>query len=320
MEMVGFVGLGLMGAPMALRLVRSGQRLLVWNRTPAKSGDVLAAGAEEAGGVADVFDRCDVVLLMLADVGAISEVLDGAGGATPRLSGHIVVAMGTMAPQASVELESRIRAAGGHYVEAPVSGSSVPAQRGELVGMLAGEAGPVELVRPLLAPLCRQIVECGSVPGALRLKLAVNHYLVTTVAALSETVHLARRSGIDLDALAAVLDGGPMASEVSRLKLAKARAGDFTAQAAIADVAYNCELIAAEAERVGVQAPLLRLCGALYADSRALGHGSADMIAVLRAIEARDLDHGQGETVSGTAESSNGPSSRPTTVSGVTDR
>lgn len=290
---LGFIGLGLMGTPMALNLARSGRRLMVWNRSPGTVAELAAAGAEVAGSAAEVFDRCSIVILMLANAGAIGSVLseDGAGR-RPQLSGRVVVAMGTIAPEDSVVIEHRVRAAGGHYVEAPVSGSRVPAQRGHLVGMLAGEPAVVETVRPLLAPVCRQTVACGPVPDALRMKLAVNHYLVTMVAALAETVHVARRSGLDLSVLSEVLDNGPMASEVSAIKLAKVLADDYSAQAAVADVAYNCELIAAETDRSGIAAPLLQLSRALYAETVAAGDGADDMIAVVRAVAARDPDAG----------------------------
>ena len=141
-------------------------------------------------------------------------------------------------------------AAGGRYVEAPVSGSRVPAERGELVGLVAGSDEAVEQVAPLLRPMCRAVVRCGPVPAGLGTKLAVNLYLCTMVAGLAEAYHLATALDLDLAAFQQVLDAGPMASAVSTLKLAKLVARDFDAQAAVRDVHTNTRLVA-EAARVG---------------------------------------------------------------------
>src|SRR5204863_1145983 len=114
------------------------------------------------------------------------------------------------------------------YVEAPVSGSRVPAERGALVGMVSGNPTAIQSIEPLLAPLCAKVFACGRVPNALRTKLAVNHFLITMVAALGETTQAARAAGIDLSILQEVLDAGPMASDVSRIKLDKLVRGDFS--------------------------------------------------------------------------------------------
>jgi len=171
---VGFIGLGSMGEPMALNLARAGTPLVVWNRTPGKAQALASAGAHVAASAADVFERAETIILMLADDGAIDAVL---GRCTPSFTkfaaDRTVVHMGTTGPSYSRRLEADWRAAGGRYVEAPVSGSRKPAEAGQLVVMLAGEADAVEAVRPLLAPMCREAVVCGPVPNALSMKLAV---------------------------------------------------------------------------------------------------------------------------------------------------
>lgn len=120
--------------------------------------------------------------------------------------------MGTTSTRYSQDLATDVRAAGGRYVEAPVSGSRKPAEAGELVGMVAGDPADVSAVRPLLAPMCAWIVDCGRVPDALAMKLAVNLFLITMVTSLTEAFHFAQRSGLDLDKFREVLDSGPMAA------------------------------------------------------------------------------------------------------------
>lgn len=283
---LGFLGLGVMGEPMALNLARAGTPLVVWNRTPGRYAELSAAGATVAATPAEVFAAAPTVLMMLADDVAVDDVL---GRGTPAfadlVAGHTIVHMGTTDPAWSRGLADDVAAAGGRYVEAPVSGSRLPAVKGELVAMLAGDAAAE--VAPWLTPMCHETVLCGPVPNALLTKLAVNLYLITMVTGLAEAVVFARRHGLDLDRFAGVLDAGPMASAVSRVKVAKLLADDFDVQASITNVLENNRLVAAAARRAGIASPLLDVCHELYGETAARGHGQEDMVAVVRAIEAR---------------------------------
>ncbi|WUH97357.1 NAD(P)-dependent oxidoreductase [Spirillospora sp. NBC_00431] len=285
---IGFIGLGVMGRPMALNLARAGSGLVVWNRTAAKSEPLRAAGAEVAASPADVCRRARVVFLMLADGHAIDSVLGrGTPGFAANVAGRVIVHMGTTSPGYSRDLEAAVRAAGGRYVEAPVSGSRGPAQEGRLVAMLAGDPDAVAAVRPLIGPMCGESFACGPVPNALLMKLSVNLFLITMVTGLAEAFHFAARHGLDEKRLLDVLDAGPMASTVSRAKSHKLVARDFAVQASIANVLDNNRLVAEAARSTGVASPLLDVCHALYGEALALGHGEADMVAVVHAIESR---------------------------------
>jgi 3-hydroxyisobutyrate dehydrogenase len=283
----GFLGLGIMGRPMALRLARAGTPLVVWNRTAAAAETLRDAGAEVAASPDEVLARCDTVLLMLRDGDAADAVL---GRGTPRfagVAGRTIVHMGTTSPGWSAGLGADVRAAGGTYVEAPVSGSRRPAEEGELVAMVAGDPGPVERVRALIAPMCRDSVACGPVPGGMVTKLAVNTYLVTMVTGLAEAFHFAEGHGLDLSRVQAVLDAGPMASSVSRGKGAMLVGRDFAVQASIRDVLQNNRLITEAARAAGIASPLMDACHALYRETLELGLAEADMAAVVRAMEER---------------------------------
>ncbi len=272
---VGFIGLGVMGRPMAANLAAAGTDLIVWSRTDR--GDT-PAGATRAAGPDEVFDRAGTVFLMLATEQAVDAVLPAA------LPGKLVVHMGTTSPEYSAGLGARVEAAGGRYVEAPVSGSRGPARAGELIAMIAGDPEDLSRVRPLLAPMCRQVVDCGAVPGALLMKLAVNTFLISMVTGLAEAFHFAEGHGLDAGLLRQVLDAGPMASAVSRGKAGKLVDADFEVQAAIHDVLKNNELIVAAARRRGIASPLLDTCRDLYASAAARGHAEADMAAVVHAF------------------------------------
>jgi 3-hydroxyisobutyrate dehydrogenase len=290
---VGFIGLGTMGLPIALNMVRAGTDLVVWNRSAAACDVMRSVGAGVAGTAREVFAQSQVVFVMLANGEAIDSVLErGTPGFGELVHGRVLVHMGTTAPAYSQLLAADTAAAGGSYVEAPVSGSRVPAQAGELVGMVAGPDDAVDAVLPLLEPVCSSVVRCGEVPSATQMKLAVNLFLITEVAGLVEAFHFAERSGLDLELFQSVVDAGPMASAVSRLKLAKLVDGDFAAQASISDVFYNNRLIADAAKEARVSTPLLDVCHQLFETAERLGHGAKDMAAVLRAFEALTATHG----------------------------
>src|SRR5690349_13468787 len=138
---VGFLGLGVMGQPMALNLARANTSLVVWNRTPARCQPLQDLGAQVAVTPAEVFART-----------------------------RTVIVMSSTTPEYSRALAAEVEAHGGTYVEAPVSGSRVPAEQGALVGMLAGDELVVERVRPLVASMCREAVYCGEIGNALMMK------------------------------------------------------------------------------------------------------------------------------------------------------
>ena len=282
---LGFLGLGVMGRPMAANLAAAGTGLVVWSRSPRAAAP---PGAARAATPAEVFARTETVIVMLAHAEAIDSVL---GRGTPafasQVAGHTIVHMGTTAPEYSAGLGAAVALAGGRYVEAPVSGSRKPAEAGQLVGMLAGAREDVDEVRPLLAPMCHETIVCGAIPTALLMKLSVNIFMLTMITGLAEACHFADRQGLDREQFVAVIDASPMASSVSRVKGAKLANGDFSVQASVTDALRNNQLIVQAARAASVATPLLDEVHALYGETAALGHGRADMVSIIRAIEAR---------------------------------
>lgn len=282
---VGFIGLGIMGLPMARRLLGAGMPLIIWNRTAAHCAPLVDQGASHASSTDDLFERCDVVLLMLVNEAAVDAVL---GRDTPafatRVRGRTVVTLGTTSAAYSAGLEADIRRCGGRYVEAPVSGSRVPAETGALVGMVAGDAQAVASVMPVLAPLCQRLVQCGAVPAALRTKLAVNHFLIVMVTALAEAVSAAEACNVDLDLMQQVLNAGPIASPVLRSKLDKLLRRDLVAEAAISNVATIAALARDQSREAQAAAPLIEAAATLLEAACSRGLGDLDMAAVFQPV------------------------------------
>jgi 3-hydroxyisobutyrate dehydrogenase len=283
---VGFLGLGHMGEPMAANLVRAGTPLLAWNRSERALQQIALVGAQVASSAREALRSSETAILMLANAAAIDQVLErGTEYFEPNVAGRTLVHMGTTAPEYSLALSTAVARAGGRYVEAPVSGSRIPAEEGSLVAMLAGEGSAVAEVRALIAPMCRQSFECGEVPNALRMKLAVNLFLITMVTGLVEATHFAANHGLNMEQLRAVIDCGPMASSVSVMKLDKIVRSDFSAQAALHDVLMNSQLIAEAARAAKIATPVLDQCHQLFFEADGTGFGGLDMIGVVGALE-----------------------------------
>jgi 3-hydroxyisobutyrate dehydrogenase len=285
---VGFIGLGVMGQPMATNLLKAGTPLIVWNRTPDRCEPLRPLGATVAATVSEVCEQADTIILTLFDRAAIDEVLQrGTSRFTSMVEGRTVMNMSSIAPADSRALARDIHSCGGTYVEAPISGSRIPAEQGQLVVMLAGDSGVAHSMRPLLAPMSRAQVFCGAVGDALLMKLAVNLFRLVMTNGLVEAVHFVDRNHLDFSAFEEVVNASPMASASCRTTLAKLRARDYSPHAATTDALNSTQLIVDAAQHVRAACDLIQVCRSQYQDAVDLGYGAADLISALQAIEVR---------------------------------
>ena len=275
------MGLGVMGTPMALNIARK-YPLTVWNRTSAKYPLLVQAGAHVADTPRALLEKTDVVFTMLFNENAFQSIL------SPEfkegLCGKTLINTSSVSVDFSQYLASQIHEAGGHFIEMPVSGSKVPAELGQLIGMLAGNPDVVEKIKPVVEPITKEAVYCGEIGMGLKTKYAVNLYLITMTAGMAESMALARAQGLDLTAFGQILDAGPMASAYSKLKFAKMINEDWSAQAAITDCYNLTQLIDSASNAVQAKSPLIHLCGLLYKEAIEQGFGGDDMIAVEKVL------------------------------------
>ena len=288
MHKVGLIGLGAMGAPMAGRLADAGLAPMVWARRPASADALIDRGAQRANSVDALFAACDQVVLMLANAAAMDAVL---GRGTPafadRIKGVTLIHMGTTPPAYSEALAADVAAAGGRYVEMPVSGSTGPAETGDLVAMAAGPPEAIADVADIVSHMCRAVVPCGAIPQALQMKLAVNTYLGGLVTGLFEAFNLARTAGLDLSTFARILEAGPMNCDLMRMKLPKLLADDFAPQGSVRQACNNMQMIVDEGVRVGAAVPAAEVMLALVSQAARSGWGDEDMTAVTKVLRAR---------------------------------
>ncbi|MFB4394127.1 MULTISPECIES: NAD(P)-dependent oxidoreductase [unclassified Pseudomonas] len=207
---LGFAGIGLMGLPMCRRLLAAGYPLSVWNRSPEKCAELVAAGARLAESPAALCQGSDMVLLCLADTAVVREVVFGEQGiARGGSNGQLLVDLSSLEPTATREMAVELAAlCGMAWLDAPVSGGTPGAEAGTLAIMVGGEADDLARARPVLLTLGQRVTHMGGV-GAGQVTKACNQMIVACNAlVIAEVVALAERSGVQADLIAEALAGG----------------------------------------------------------------------------------------------------------------
>jgi 2-hydroxy-3-oxopropionate reductase len=285
-QAVGFVGLGVMGRPMARNLVRAGHRVVVWNRSAAPAAALAAAGATVARTPAELAEAAPVVLTMLPDLLEVEEVLSADEGLLRGMGpGSVLVVMGTVSPVEVRDLGARLEPAGVTVVDAPVSGGDVGAEQATLSIMAGGRPEDVARVRPFLEAMGTTVDHLGPL-GAGQLAKACNQVVVAaTITALAEALVLARKGGLDPRRVFAVLAGGLAGSRVLEVKGPKLLGGDFRPGGAAAFQHKDLGFALAAARDEGVALPLTALVDQLFGAARWNGFGDDDHSVVVRVIE-----------------------------------
>ena len=286
MSRVGFVGLGTMGSPMAVNLVRAGHEVVGWNRSPERAGPLVDAGGTAAGSLQEAVRDADVVCLMVTDTPDVTEVLLGEDGVLATVEpGTVVVDFSTIRPDVTLELAAQAREAGVRLLDAPVSGGQVGAQRGLLSVMVGGDEDVVAEVRPLLEAVGRTVVHVGP-SGAGQTVKAANQLLVAAhLQALSEAVAFLTAYGVDLEAALQVLGGGLAGSAVLEQKRDNVLEQTYEPGFTLALHHKDMGILAAAARERGVVTPLGALAGQLVASAVASGDGHLDHSALLRGVQ-----------------------------------
>jgi len=284
----GFLGLGIMGRPMAANILSKvpGATLLVWNRTAAVSEHFAATSGGRARAVAsprEVAAGADVTFAMLADPAAARAVALGPGGVCEGLrAGTAYVDMSTVDAATAVAVSEGVRAAGGHFLEAPVSGSKQPAIDGALVVLTAGDVAAHAAAAPALAAMGKKTFYYGARVGqAATMKLVINMTMETMLVALSEGVSLAAAAGIaPADFLAAAELGAISSPLVKGKGPLMAAGGPYPAAFPLKHAAKDLRLALAAGAAAGVDLPVAAAASGRFEAALHAGRGDEDMAAV----------------------------------------
>lgn len=226
---LGFAGIGLMGLPMCRRLLAAGYPLTVWNRSPHKCAELVAAGARLAASPAELSQYSDMVLLCLADTSVVREVVFGEQGvAAGARHGQLLVDLSSLEPSATRAMAAELAArCGMAWLDAPVSGGTAGATAGSLAIMVGGAAQDLARARPVLMQLGQRVTHMGAV-GAGQVTKACNQMIVACNAlVIAEVVALAERSGVDASLIAEALAGGFADSKPLQILAPQMAASEF---------------------------------------------------------------------------------------------
>ena len=206
---LGYIGIGLMGKPMTLRLLEAGHEVTVWNRSREKLAAVVEKGARAAASPAEVARAADIVMMCVTDQQAAAEVLFGAGGVLEGArAGGLVIDFSSIAPASARDFAARLEAKGVGLIDAPVSGGVAGAEKGTLVIMAGGREEHVERVRPVVMQLAQRFTRMGEAGAGQATKLCNQVIVGSLMVVIAEAVRLAEAAGVDARRLPEALKGG----------------------------------------------------------------------------------------------------------------
>jgi 2-hydroxy-3-oxopropionate reductase len=285
-EKIGFVGLGIMGKPMARNLMESGYELIVHNRSQGPVDELVREGAEAAGSPSEIARESDVIVTMLPDSPDVQRVVAGEGGVLAGIKeGSLLIDMSTISPVVTEELAAGVKERGASMLDAPVSGGDVGAIEGTLSIMVGGGKGDFERAEPLFDVMGKTVTHVGTT-GAGQVTKAANQIVVAlTIEAVSEALVLGSKGGVEPEKILDVLSGGLAGNKVMEVKREKFLSHTF-------DPGFRSELhhkdlgiALAAAREYGVALPVTAIVDQMLLAMGKKGWGGEDHSALLRVIE-----------------------------------
>ncbi|MFD4555677.1 NAD(P)-dependent oxidoreductase [Streptomyces sp. NPDC058469] len=280
---VAVLGVGVMGAPMARNLLRAGFDVRVWNRTRARAEALAAQGACVASSPAEAASDADLLITMLTDGPAVESAMTGSAGALATLPAQAVwvqmSTVGTSATQHLAELADQSVA----FVDAPVSGSSEPAERGELLILASGNRALRRRVQPLFDAIGHQTLWLDRVGDGSRLKLVLNNWLAVLAEGMAETMSLTTALGLDPDQVLETLSESPLGSAYAVTKGHAMVQHDFTPGFPLRHAAKDITLALSAADHHEIALPLTEAVQKRWDEAIAGGHGDEDVAAAITA-------------------------------------
>ena len=285
--MIGFVGLGTMGAPMVRNLLKHGHTVCVWARRPSAMAPLLAVGAHAGESATHVASRCDIVMTMVTDTTAVEEVILGKNGiAAGARSGSLVIDHSTIDAAGAQRIASELQARSIEMLDAPVSGGGAAAEGGTLAIMVGGPKAALERAYPLLSCYAKNIVHVGS-NGAGQIAKACNQ-ICTIVNQLgaAEAMLLAERAGVDPRAVKEALMGGFAASRMLDLQAPKMIARDFEGKVESRLHHKDIHIVLDMARQFGIELPASAAAAAVLDTLQQRGGARQDSAAIFNVLNS----------------------------------
>ena len=286
MTNIAFIGLGIMGSPMAVHLTKAGHQVAGYNRTPEKAAPLVEAGGRAAESIADAVRDAEVVCVMVPDSPDVTDVLAGEGGVFDNAKpGTLVIDCSSIRPDVTTQLAEQAAAKDMRLVDAPVSGGEAGAVNAALSIMVGGEADDFEAAKPFLDTVGKTVVHVGPSGAGQTVKAANQLIVAANIEALAEAVVFLEAYGVDTGAALEVLGGGLAGSKVLDQKKQNMLDRSFDPGFRIALHHKDLGIVTAAAREAGVVVPLGGLVAALMASALANGDGGLDHSGLMRGVE-----------------------------------
>ena len=280
---IGLIGLGLMGRPMGLNLLKAGHALTVWNRTPARAEALVAAGASLAASPRAAAESCDVLITIVSDPPALEEVLWGKDGALDGLRrGAIYIDSSTVSPALARKISAACAERGARFLDAPVTGGTWGAEKGELVFMVGGEAATLAAAEPVLSVLGKKWFHLGPNGAGQTIKLAMNLILALQVDALAEALALVGGAGIAGEKLVEVLQSSMARAAVLDVKAPLLLKGEYPPSFPLRLMHKDLGLALDLANQLGVPLPATAAAREDYSSVKGASKEDLDYAAVMK--------------------------------------
>jgi 2-hydroxy-3-oxopropionate reductase len=286
MTNIAFIGLGIMGSPMAVHLAKAGHQVAGYNRTPGKAAPLVDAGGRAADSIADAVRDAEVVCVMVPDSPDVVDVLTGEDGVFDNAKpGTLVVDFSSIRPDVTTQLAEQAKAKGVRLVDAPVSGGEAGAVNAALSIMVGGQADDFEAAKPYLDVVGKTVVHVGPSGAGQTVKAANQLIVAANIQALAEAVVFLEAYGVDTDAALEVLGGGLAGSKVLDQKKQNMLGHTFEPGFRIALHHKDLGIVTTAAREAGIVIPLGSLVAQLMASALANGDGGLDHSGLLRGVE-----------------------------------
>ncbi len=285
-QSIGFVGLGIMGQPMALNLVKAGYRVTAFNRTRSKAEPLERAGARIARTPAEAARDAEVVVTIVSDTAAMEEVVCGKDGILETIRpGTVLIDSSTISPAVSGKLATLLAAKGASMLDAAVTGSKHGAEKGELTFMIGGERQILDRVMPILKVLGKKHIYCGRQGLGLAAKLAQNAIQATMVEVFCEGFVLAAKAGVEPQTMFEIIQSSLARSSLTDFKAPFIFKGDFTPYFPLKLMHKDLELAMEAAYALNVPMPTAAVAKEVYSAAKAQGKAELDYAAVITFLE-----------------------------------
>jgi 3-hydroxyisobutyrate dehydrogenase-like beta-hydroxyacid dehydrogenase len=280
---IGFIGLGLMGRPMSLNLVKAGYSVTVWNRSASRAGEVVAEGAKLAKSPQEAAAASDFLISIVSDPPALEEILWGAQGAMPALKrGSIYMDSSTISPTLARKIAAACAERGARFLDAPVTGGDWGAKKGELVFMIGGDADTLKAAEPVIGVMGKKWFHLGPNGAGQTIKLAMNMILALQVDALAEALALVTRAGLQGEKLVEVLQSSMGRSGLLDVKAPNLLKGEYAPSFSLRLMHKDLGLALDLANQLGVALPATAAARETYSAVKGASKEDLDYSAVMK--------------------------------------